>query len=103
MNFIQKVLTILSNKKGLGTGTIKAVLVGVIFLTVLLAMLPTLIHTSQESVTSLATEYSNSTLYGTGASAIGTQIDDYSGYFWVIGPLVLIITFVLGVFMSRRR
>lgn len=90
-------------KKGfVGPGMIKGLIISLVFLVVLLSIAPQLIHTGAVSVQGLATEYNNSTLYGTGASAIGTQIDDWTGYFWVLGPLVLCMTVILGVFAMRR-
>lgn len=91
------------NKKGVSTGMIKGFIVGLIMLTVFLSIAPNLIHTSAVSVTALSTELSNSTLYGSGAAAIGGQIDDWTGYFWVVGPLILLITVILGVFLRGRR
>lgn len=90
------------NKRGVGVGMIKAAIVGLIFLTVLLSILPDLIHTSAESVQTLSTELSNSTIYGSGAANIGSNLSTWTGYFWVIGPLLLIITIVLGLFMRKR-
>lgn len=91
------------NKIGaLGPGMIKGVIVSLIFLTVLLSIAPNMIHTSQVSVQELSTEFGNSTLYGDGASDIGSQVDDYSGYFWVLGALLLVITVILKVFSNRR-
>lgn len=92
-----------NKRASIGPGMIKGIIVSLIFLTVLLKISPSLIHTSQESVQELGTEFSNSSMYGAGASSIGTQISDYSGYFWVVGVLLVIITVVLGVFMTRRR
>lgn len=97
-------ITLKSDKKGfVGPGMIKGAIVALMFLTVLISMLPRLIHQNAIAVVELSEEYGNTTLYGEGASELGTQVDDWTGYFWVIGPLVLIITVVLGIFLKRRR
>lgn len=86
----------------IGVGMIKGAIIALIFLTVLLNILPSLIHQNAVSVGALATEYGNATVYGSSASSIGSQIDDWTSYFWVLGPLILIITVILGIFMGKR-
>lgn len=91
-------------KARVGVGTIKAAIIGLIFLTVLVSILPDLILDSGEAVNDLSGMYEgNSTVFGTGPSELGGNIDEYAGWFFVIGPFILIITVVLGIFMSRRR
>lgn len=102
--YIPKMITLKMNKTGrVGPGMIKGMLLTLIFLVILLKMLPNLMHTSQESVSELSTEYQNSTLYGEGAAAIGADVPTYTGYFWVAGPIILLLTVIFGIFMSRRR
>lgn len=91
-------------KKGqIGAGMIKGAIIALVFLTVFLSILPSLIHTSAESVQTLSTELSNATIYGDSAAGLGGQIANWTGYFWVLGPLVLIIGLVTKLFMSRGR
>lgn len=93
----------ISKRGALGPGMIKGAIVALIFLTVFVSILPDLIETSADSVQTLAEGYTaNATLYGTGASTIGGKIDDWMGYFWVLGPFVLIIGIVVKLFMGRR-
>lgn len=98
--FMQKLL-----KKGrIGPGMIKGAIISLIMLTVFLSILPDLIIDSATSVSELSDAYAaNTTVLGTGAASIGGNIDDWTGYFWVLGPFILIITIVLGVFVSGRR
>lgn len=102
MEFPNWMKKIMGKKGSFGPGMIKGAIVALIFLTVFVSILPSLIHTSALSVKDLATEYGNTTVYGSSASAIGTQIDDWTGYFWVLGPFVLIIGIIVALFMKRR-
>lgn len=92
----------METKKGrISTGTIKASILGLIFLTVLLSMLPNLINTSQTAINSTAVELSNTALYGTGPAGVADDITDYSGWFWVVGVLLLVLTAIFAVFRVK--
>lgn len=97
-----QILKQLDTKGRIGAGMIKAAIIGLVFMTVLVSILPSLINTSAISVQTLSDEYSNTTLYGTSASTIGTQIDNWAGYFWVLGPFIMVIGVITGIFMKRR-
>lgn len=96
-------MQVLKNKKAaLGPGAIKGTLVTMIFFVVLVAMLPTLIELGADKTSDLAAVYSdNSTLFGD-AAPIGEELDDFAGYFWVAGPLILIIGIIGSIFLKRR-
>jgi hypothetical protein len=102
---VLRVVIMQGDKKArIGVGTIKGAIIGLIFLTVLVSILPDLILDSGEAVNDLSGMYAgNSTVFGSGASDLGGSIDEYAGWFFVLGPFILIITVVLGVFMTTRR
>lgn len=97
-------LSMLESKAGrVGPGMIKGVLITLVMAMALFTLAPTLIHNVGIGVSGLATELSNTTLYGTGAGSIGASLDDYFGYFVVIGALVFLIAIGIGIFKGGRR
>lgn len=94
----------MNDKKGrIGPGMIKGAIVGLVLLTVFLSILPDLIIDSATSVNELSDAYAaNTTVLGDNAASIGGSIDEWTGYFWVLGPFILIIGFITAMFMRRR-
>lgn len=68
----------MDDKKGrIGAGMIKGALISLIFLTVFLSIIPSLITTSATAVSDLAQNYTDlSDEIGSGASSLGSNIDD---------------------------
>lgn len=91
-------------KKGrIGVGMIKSAIIGLIFMTVLLNILPDLIDDSATAVHNMSSDFAAGTdIYGTSAASLGGSIDDWTGYFWVVGVFVLVIGVITGIFMRRR-
>ena len=86
------------------TGMITGAIVALVMAVVFLSMLPTLIPTATKAVHNLSDAIGNDgENIGTGAAALGDNIDDWTGYFWVVGPLVLVIGVVLSLFLKGRR
>lgn len=99
------IIKMFNDRKGaIGAGTIKGIVVAILMLTVLISMLPSLILTNAEAVYDLSTMYAaNSTYLGADAAALGANVNDWTGWFWVIGPLLMLITTILGLFMIGGR
>lgn len=90
-------------KGKIGPGMIKAAIIGIIFMVVLLQILPDLIVDGATAVHNLSDSLAaESDVLGSDAASLGGDIDDYTGYFWVVGPLVLVISIIVGIFLRRR-
>lgn len=82
----------------------------IIGLIVSLIMLQVLVGISEDIIPSAAGSYENlsntlaadTQVLGTDAAAFAGDTDDYMGWFWVLGPFVLVLTVILGVFRGRR-
>jgi hypothetical protein len=77
----------------------------VIFAVVLLTMLPSLIPLASNAAADLFTTLGNNTVsaVGTDAAAFALQMPDLLGWFWILGPIVLVIGIAMGMFKSGRR
>lgn len=94
------------NKQGkkVGTGMIVSVVIGILMLTVLFSILPDTIPTATTAVHNLSDSLNaQSAVIGTGASTFAGNLDSLTGWFWVIGPLVLVIVFVTGMFLQGGK
>lgn len=84
-------------------GMIIGVLLSLIFLGLLLKIATAVIPQAASSYHTFATSVSgNSTLYGADAAAFAADTPGYLGYFWVLGPFVLVLMLIIGMFMRRR-
>lgn len=87
----------------IGTGTIVGLILGLIFLTVLLSVADDTIPTAATAYHNLSdTIASNTDVFGTDAASFAGDTDGYLGWFWVIGPFVMVIMLVLSLFRGRR-
>ena len=84
----------------IGHDKITGLIVSVIMLTVLLAVASTVIPTGSQAFYDLSTSLSNATVLGTGAVAFAADMPSYVGWFWVLGPFVLVIGLVVGLFFK---
>lgn len=85
-----------------GTGTITALVIGVIMLTVLFSVAVTVIPTGATAFHNLSDALAgDGDIIGTDAAAFAGNTDTYVGWFWVIGPFVLMISLVIGLFLGR--
>lgn len=93
----------MKDKNGrISPGIIKVFIVSLVLLTVLLSMAPSLVNNSATSVKNLTDEFSgNSDIYGTTASTLGGNLTNWTGVFWVIAFLLLLITVILKLFQGR--
>lgn len=100
-------INLLSTKKGLvNTGKIRAMIIGVIMMVVLFKIAATLVPTGAQAYHNLSdTLKADTDVLGTDAAAFAGDTDDYVGWFWVLGPFLLVISVVLAVFTlgGRRR
>lgn len=92
------------NKQGkVSSGKIMNIVYIVLFSTVLLSMLPTLLPTVIEAFYNLTAEMALlTTELGTGPTTFISNVPTYVGWFWVIGPLLLGISIALGVFGKNK-
>lgn len=87
----------------ISAGAIKGLLIVVVMGSMFFAMAPSLIYTLSTGIASLlgAVE-GNSTLYGSGPSAIAGILADNWGYFLVVGILTLVIGVSSGIFNGKK-
>lgn len=87
-----------------GAGAIVGLILSLIMLTVFLSVAEDTIPTAATAYHNLSdTLAGNSAIYGTDAASFAGDTDDYLGWFWALGPFVLVIGIVLAVFMRRGR
>lgn len=85
-------------------GTIISVVLAILFATVLFKMLPSLIPSIATSVHNLSDTLSgDGDLIGTEAAAFAGEMDSLTGWFWVIGPMVLVILVAVSLFKTSGR
>ena len=95
-------------------GTVIGVILALIMFTVLLSVSTDIIPTAATSVHNLTDEFSCSStdnmtsctadshnIYGDDAASFGEDMDNYMGWFFVLGPFILAIVVVLAVFMGK--
>lgn len=84
-------------------GVIVGLIVALIMLQVLVGVAEDVIPTAAEDYHNLSDTLAGSTaILGTDAAAFAGDTDDYLGWFWVLGPFILVLAVVLGVFRGRR-
>lgn len=72
-------------------------------LTVLLGVLESTVPTSAQAFYDFTAGLTNTSVYGADAVAFAGDVPGYLGWFWVIGPFVMVIMIVLGIFGLKRR
>lgn len=100
--------TKLLGKKGfINSGKIKGLIVGIVMLVVLISVAETMVPTGAEAFHNLTDTLGDETdTLGTDAAAFADDMDDYVGWFWALGPFILVISVVLAAFTlggGRRR
>ena len=85
--------------------SIVGVIMVVLFGVVLLKMLPSLIPLASNSAADLFTTLGNNTVSGVGteASAFSLEMPSILGWFWIVGPILLVIGIALGMFKGSGR
>ena len=93
------------------TGAIITLVMAVVFFSMLSSLIPTAttaVHNLSDVVggggnTSSKQYIDARANIGTGAGALAQNLDDWTGYFWIVGSLVLVISVILGVFIKGKR
>lgn len=83
----------------------------IVGLVLVLVMMTVLFGVARTVIPTAATSYHNlsdalkgdGAIIGTDAAAFAGDTDDYLGWFWVIGPFVLAILLVVGIFLKKGR
>lgn len=91
------------NFGSINPGKIVGLVISVVMLVVLLGVSQTVIPQGAGATYNLFSNLNNATHLGTGAVTLAGNIPSYTGWFWVLGPFVLVIAVVLGVFMAGRK
>lgn len=102
-----KLRSILEDKRGrvsVGPNAIVSLIMVLIFATILLSVGRTTIPTAATAYHNLSDSLASETdVLGTDAAAFAGDTDGYVGWFWALGPFVLVIGIVMAVFMKKRR
>lgn len=97
---------ILKDKSGrskVNSGMIVGVIVAVIFAMVLFSILPTVYPDMIQDYYNFTSELELlSTELGTGPSTFAGNMHEYAGWFWVLGPFLLVIGIALTLFKGGR-
>lgn len=89
----------------LNSNSIITIVVVLLMVTVLFSMLPSILPTVITSVNNLfgSTALGNATLVGAGPSAFATTVTTLTGWFWVIGPFLLTVSIIVGLFIAGKH
>jgi hypothetical protein len=84
--------------------SIKTTIVTVLFAVVLLTMLPSLIPLASNASANLFTTLGNNTVSGIGteASAFALTLPSLLGWFWVIGPILLVMGIAFAMYSGSK-
>lgn len=96
----------MKSKKGfsVSSGAIVSLVLVIIMLTVLVSVAEDVIPTGATAYHNLSdTLAADSAVLGTDAASFAGDTDDYLGWFWVLGPFVLVLMAIVGIFMKGRR
>lgn len=94
----------MSKRGAVTTGKITGAILGILMLVVFVSMLPSLISVGATSVSNLFTNLSGmGAVIGTDAAAFAGNANGYIGWFWVIGPFILVVGFIVALFLKRGR
>lgn len=86
----------------LSTGMITGLIVSIVLITVLLNVARTTIPIAATAFHNLTDSQAAATgVYGTNAASLAGNFDDYAGYFWVLGPFVLVIGVAMALFLRK--
>lgn len=103
------------NKKALSitSGSIVSLVLVIIMLVVFINIIEDVIPSGATAYYNLSETFSctNETkcgmnadqVYGSDAASFAGDTNDYLGWFWVLGPFVLVLMAVVGIFMRGRR
>lgn len=81
-----------------------SIITGIILLTVMVSMLPSIIVTGATATHNLSDGLAGqSATIGSAPASFAGNIDDYMGWFWVLGPFILVLTAVVGLFLGNKR
>jgi hypothetical protein len=85
--------------------TIMTTIVVVLFGVVLLRMLPSLIPLASGAASDLFVTLGNNTASKVGeeAATFASTVPSILGWFWVIGPVILVITLAIGMFKHKQH
>ena len=101
-----KKISILNSKHGFAfnQNMLLGLIVGIIFIVILVSMSSTLIPTGAVAYHNMSdTLAANGEALGTDAAAFAGNTDSWLGWFWVVGPFILVIYLVINLFLKPKR
>ena len=84
------------------TKTIINLLMSIVFMVVLLSVAAQLIPVGAEAFYDMTQSMTNTTILGAGPVAFAEITPALLGWFWVLGPFILVIMIVIGIFLKKR-
>jgi len=88
----------------ISSNSITALVIGVVMIVVLFNVMVSVVPLGTTAVHNLSDALvGQSATIGTGPATFAGQIDELSGWFWVVGPLVLVLGLVIGLFLKKGR
>lgn len=82
---------------------IKGVVLSIIFATILFAILPTLYTDIIQNFYNFTDDLAGmTTQLGTGPAGFAGDVSTYAGWFWVIGPFIMVIGLALGLLAFKK-